>query len=44
MPEKIQISFTQKQLTQLRKEKERLGSSIASIVRRLVTDYFKEGG
>lgn len=44
MSEKIQIAFTQEQFNQLRNEKEKLGSSIGSIVRRAVTDYFTEGG
>lgn len=40
MPEKIQIKFTKKQWEQLRNEKEELGSSINSIVRRAVNEYF----
>jgi hypothetical protein len=41
--DKIQISFNNKQLKQLRNEKERLGLSIASIVRIAITNYFEKG-
>jgi len=41
MSEKIQISFTQDQKRQLNEEKERLGSSIGSIVRLAVMKYFE---
>jgi hypothetical protein len=39
---RIQITFNEKQLTQLESEKDRLGSSIASIVRSAVVDYFSK--
>jgi len=38
--EKMQISFTQQQFEQLRIESEKLGSSIASIVRLAINNYF----
>jgi len=41
--EKIQISFTNQQLEQLNNESEKLGSSIASIVRFAINYYFKRG-
>ena len=40
MKQVIQISFEEKQLKQLRKESEKLGESIATIVRHAVNDFF----
>jgi hypothetical protein len=40
--DKIQISFNDKQFKLLRNESERLGLSIASIVRLAITQYFEE--
>jgi hypothetical protein len=39
---KIQISFNDKQIIQLRNESERVGLSIASIVRLATSRYFQE--
>jgi len=41
LEDKIQICFTKNQLLQLKDEKERLGSSINSIVRLAVARYFE---
>jgi len=41
---KILISFNEKQLDQLRNESEKLGSSIASIVRSATVKYFQQTG
>ena len=38
----VQISFTEKQVQQLHSEKEKLGSSVASIVRKSIVDYFQK--
>jgi len=40
MSNKIQINFTNNQIKKLHEEKQELGSSINSIVRRAVNDYF----
>ena len=42
--DRIQISFKEQQLKQLRNESEKLGLSIASIVRLAVNDFFKHEG
>ncbi len=39
--ERFQISFNQQQLERLHKESERFGSSVASIVRLAITEYFE---
>jgi len=41
MKEKIQLFFEKNQLNNLRNESLRLGSSIASIVRTAITEYFE---
>jgi len=43
LKERIVISFNEKQADLLRKESEKLGSSIASIVRFAINYYFKKG-
>ena len=40
--EKIQIRFTKRQIQQLKEEKQKLGSSINSIVRLAVNNYFSK--
>ena len=42
MSQKIQIKFSKTQEQQLRRHSEKLGSSIASVVRLAVTDFFDE--
>jgi len=42
--EQISIGFNEKQKKQLDKESQRLGSSIASVVRSIVTEYFEKRG
>jgi len=43
MKKTLLISFKPEQVAMLREESNRLGSSIASIVRQAVTNYFQEG-
>jgi len=40
----ISIGFNENQKNQLKKESNRLGSSIASIVRLAISDYFQRRG
>lgn len=42
--ERITISFNSKQVNQLRNESNQLGSSIASVVRLAIRDYFENKG
>ena len=44
LSERIVISFNEKQAELLREESEKLGSSIASIVRMAIRDYFSNKG
>ena len=38
---KIMITFTERQMDFIKKESEMLGSSMASVVRRAITEYFQ---
>lgn len=40
MKKRTQVCFTQTQIKKLNEEADKLGSSMASIVRRAVNDYF----